>query len=151
ETSISVELSARTSAEGAIWLISGNSVTSPPTPAALTAAMLMKSRRRTPSPASTAGASVPACSAMVDRALLKTPASQYWCRPVSKSCLTPGIAPAPAPCQDGLLVGNRLGALIDAKIRPANRNFGLLHSPFSCRRSAQSGDHSRAGRGGWPG
>ena len=52
-------------AEGLIWLINGIRVRSPPTPAALTAAILMKSRRRTPSPVSSSGVAVPASVDMV--------------------------------------------------------------------------------------
>src|SRR6187455_2297302 len=58
--SSSVVDSASTYFDGAIWLISGTSVATPPTPAAVTAAILMKSRRRTPSPAASAsGSAVP--------------------------------------------------------------------------------------------
>ena len=44
--STSVEASASTSADGLIWVISGIVTATAPTPAKLTAAMLMKSRRR---------------------------------------------------------------------------------------------------------
>src|SRR3546814_5648302 len=49
EMSISVDDSASTSADGFIWLTSGSTTVAAPTPAKLTAAILMKSRRRTPS------------------------------------------------------------------------------------------------------
>src|SRR3546814_8928887 len=48
ETSTSIEASASTSADGFIWLTSGITAVAAPTPAKETAAMLMKSRRRTP-------------------------------------------------------------------------------------------------------
>src|SRR3546814_4647413 len=47
ETSTSIEASASTSADGFIWLTSGITAVAAPTPAKETAAMVMKSRRRT--------------------------------------------------------------------------------------------------------
>src|SRR5512139_2414992 len=63
--STSVEASASTSAGGFIWLTSGSATATAPTPAKLTAAMLMKSRRRRLSSASTVAALVSSSVAML--------------------------------------------------------------------------------------
>jgi hypothetical protein len=85
DTSISVVLSASTSFDGAIWLISGSRTTAPPTPAALIAATLMKSRRRnSPVAVSTCVSVVAAVSAI--RAL---PVSSRFARPADAGRIAP--------------------------------------------------------------
>ena len=55
DTSTSIDAIASTSADGLIWVTSGSTTATAPTPAKLTAATLMKSRRRTPSPVAVCG------------------------------------------------------------------------------------------------
>ena len=150
EISISVELSASTSADGAIWLISGTSVATTPTPAAETAAMLMKSRRRTPSPAACSGvapfaAAGLASSAMIDLALLCLASAETVAMAgIPNSLCAEGAPPGACPATSAKTAAqNRFGALIDAKITPANRLFGL----FQRRRSFQGDQRNLAAIG----
>src|SRR6186713_2267966 len=113
--SSSVVDSASTSFDGAIWLISGIRTATPPTPAALTAAMLMKSRRRTPSSAASAsGSAVPVVVAI---ALPCLPAPWAAARTRNRRNSGPA-ATLPRP------PGARLGGLIDERTAHANRHFG---------------------------
>src|SRR5690606_1603127 len=80
DKSISVVDSASTSFDGAICEISGTSVAAAPTPAAETAAISMKSRRRTPSPSfGAAGSAVPVVVAIA-LPCLPIPAGWYPAR-----------------------------------------------------------------------
>src|SRR3546814_830888 len=89
ETSTSIEASASTSADGFIWLTSGITAVAAPTPAKETAAMLMKSRRRTP---------VSACVSAVDCSVVAIPIPCVTrCsgkpRATRNTGLPPGVAP----------------------------------------------------------
>jgi hypothetical protein len=121
DRSTSVELSASTSADGAIWLISGTSVARAPTPAKLTAAMLMKSRRSTFGSIARAGFWL---SFLDD---IAGPSLMFGCRPSAKLLRAPTIGSDSTQILSGGIQRPR-ACETEPKLGPC----GIAPKPLSC-------------------